>query len=470
MSRKFDTALAGLRDTYPSPDPARMEEFLCSLPSQQHGNDHAMPLLHTGKKPMWFALPAVAAAAVMLTAGIGVYRRNPPHSVPSVIETSTHTETTAYTEAVTEADTAETSGVTTAASSPTAAESQTSVTASVSQAAATSPTTAAGTTHSGVTAALTGTARLQDTAAALYTLPPVQSTANAASRTASAETHTQSATTRLNTTEPMMTGKATTFTIVHATTTLQSTQTTQKPAGTTTRTTTTTISTTQTGSVICSETPTEDPVLPATEQQQSPDVDHPDDGALVQIFPLAIPAVCYDVPAQYETWFDFWQNDGADETDIAASNDWKMLAAHSDVIVTGQVTGICYTSYNGFPYTVYTICAENVCKGGYAPGELTVWQTGGYLPLSELTEHFAWAREKTAALTAREIAEMMIYEDTPQPLRAEDGTMLLFLQKDGGILPPGAFRVVKCMEQDGDGYRSADGMLLTLDEVRGAVS
>ena len=107
MSRNFNAALAGLKDTYPSPDPARQDEFLRSLPVQKEEKKRAvLPLFHISGKPVWYAVPAALTAIVMLTAGISVYRRNPPHAVPSqFVETTTVSASesgTTYTETVTE--------------------------------------------------------------------------------------------------------------------------------------------------------------------------------------------------------------------------------------------------------------------------------------------------------------------------------------------------------------------------------
>ena len=459
MSRKFDTALAGLRDTYPSPDPARMKEFLRSLPSNQREDASAVPPLHTGRKPMWFALPAVVAAAVMLTVGIGVYRRNPPHTVPSIVETST-----TYTETVTDVNSTELPSETTAASSLTAAESQTTVTGAASTA-ATSPTTAAVTTRSAVSGDSTATS----------TLTPVRTTASTPAVTSPAE-HTAIVPTEpgiaANTAHTTAgtsaaTEKRSTFTIVRETTTTkniqttQITQTSQKPAGTTTRTTTTTIATTYTGNSA---------VSPAVESEDAaPAEDIPPNAVpQVQEFPVALPAVRYDVPAQYETWNDFYESSDAGETESTASETWRSAAESADAVVIGRVTDICYTSFNGYPYTVYSVYADEVCKGGYVPGALTVWQLGGYIPLPELTEHFNWVRERTASMTASEIAETMIFENAPQPLGESDGTLLLFLRVDD-MLPPGAFCTLDCMTLDGGIFRAADGTTLSIGEVYRAI-
>ena len=97
MSKRFDNALIGLRETYPSPDPRRREDFLSSLPVQEKRRTAVIPFLPGTGKPIWYAIPAVAVAAVMLTVGIRTYRQNPPHQIP-VVETTT----TSYTETMTQ--------------------------------------------------------------------------------------------------------------------------------------------------------------------------------------------------------------------------------------------------------------------------------------------------------------------------------------------------------------------------------
>ncbi|MCR5718663.1 MAG: hypothetical protein K6F80_06500 [Oscillospiraceae bacterium] len=100
MKNRFDRALSELGTTFPSPDPKRREDFLNSLPQTQR-KQSAVPLIHMNRRPIWYALPAAVAAAVMLTVGIHAYRNNPPHSIPSVPVETSETETTISTESET---------------------------------------------------------------------------------------------------------------------------------------------------------------------------------------------------------------------------------------------------------------------------------------------------------------------------------------------------------------------------------
>ena len=95
MSRNFDKALLGLKDTFPSPDPKRREDFLNSLPQQKKDRNFVfLPFLHFDRKKFWYAIPAAVTAAVMLTVGITAYQKNPPHQV-EMVETTAATTTTA---------------------------------------------------------------------------------------------------------------------------------------------------------------------------------------------------------------------------------------------------------------------------------------------------------------------------------------------------------------------------------------
>lgn len=91
MSKRMNRALKGLKDTYPSPDPSREKAFIDSLP-QREAKPVSMPLLHIGKKPLWYAIPTVTAAVLMVAAGIGLYQHVGKHEIPSIPE-STETAT-----------------------------------------------------------------------------------------------------------------------------------------------------------------------------------------------------------------------------------------------------------------------------------------------------------------------------------------------------------------------------------------
>ena len=451
MSRKFDAALAGLRDTYPSPDPARMEEFLRTLPQEQRRNPTALPLLHTGRKPLWIALPAVAAAAVMLTVGIGVYRQNPQHSVPSIMETTTQTETVRQTES---------SDMPPETEAPSLLPTETSA---VYSSTAASPTSAV---HTEQTTAAAVSAPTSPTPAQTTTAPSDEQPWTSQDHTALTELHTAAAASRTTTAEARSTGT----TIVRETTTLPvktiDNDATQRQTVTTTCTTVTTIVTTQTTGLETQDSP----VIPsATEASELPTEERPccdpAEAAPVQYFVTVMPSVRYDVPEDFVSRSDFGEScDAVDGTDELKAW-WRPEADAADVIVTGMLDDITYTSVNGVPYTVYSIHASQVIKGGYAPGDLTVYQLGGYIPLSELTEHFSWARDLTANMTAREIAETMVFETVPQP-QVSDHAMLLFLSASPAGLPAGTFRISQCLEETGDGiFRSANGAELRLEEL-----
>ena len=75
MSRNFNNALHGLKNTFPTPNPKREEEFLQSLPElRQKEKRTILPMLHMGKKSFWYAVPAIVTAALVMTVGIKTYQ------------------------------------------------------------------------------------------------------------------------------------------------------------------------------------------------------------------------------------------------------------------------------------------------------------------------------------------------------------------------------------------------------------
>ena len=84
MSRKFKDALKGLKDTYPAPNPEREAAFLRNLPDLKPEKKRIIPLLHNGAKPVWYTLPALVTAAVLIVAGTGIYQRISEERLPTV--------------------------------------------------------------------------------------------------------------------------------------------------------------------------------------------------------------------------------------------------------------------------------------------------------------------------------------------------------------------------------------------------
>ena len=262
MSKRFDLALKGLKDTYPSPDPKRREDFLNSLPVQEKRRTALIPFLPGTGKPIWYAIPAVAAAAVMLTVGIRTYQQNPPHQIPVVeTTTTTYTETLSHetvTETVTEVMT-ETARATTKPApatdeqpsgiTPTEAQPvQTSVSGTASAAA--SATTVKTTTQAGLGASTTVQVILPTRPAATQQNTTQKQTSQTAKRTTSRTTAATTAVTTAKTTkkaeEPTNPNvdPSPTETATHATVTAP--WTTRTTAATHTTRTTTTEPTTQT--------------------------------------------------------------------------------------------------------------------------------------------------------------------------------------------------------------------------------
>ena len=177
MSKRFENALMGLKDTYPSPDPQRREDFLNSLPVQEERRNAVIPFLPGTRKPFWYAIPAVAIAAVMLTVGIRTYQQNPPHQIP-VVETTTtsYTETGSHetlTETVTQVMTETTTNLTTKPAPTTETDLPEIVPTTVSAPAQTTAASAAASSPHATTEPATQAAQNPSPA---QTVPPTRST------------------------------------------------------------------------------------------------------------------------------------------------------------------------------------------------------------------------------------------------------------------------------------------------------
>jgi len=100
MSRNFNNALHGLKNTFPTPNPKREEEFLQSLPEIGRKEERKfLPMLHMGRKPMWYAVPAIVTAALVMTVGIKTYQEFDQSKLPMdvISPTVATTETIATT-------------------------------------------------------------------------------------------------------------------------------------------------------------------------------------------------------------------------------------------------------------------------------------------------------------------------------------------------------------------------------------
>lgn len=435
MSRQFHHALTGLKDTYPSPDPARQEEFLNNLPKQEEKPKNIAPFSSKGK-PFWYTFPAAAAAAVMLTVGIHVYRNHQPHTIPTIpAETTTTTTSTAVPDPVN-------------AETPTAS-TEVSETSTEMQTGAV-PTDAVQSTLQGLTTTgvvigpvIPDRQSVYSTPVLQGTLPPVQTTTfpNGTAFT------TASVTTIVSEQEDN-----------RATTTAKSDIVTMPPESPT-------------------EFPTQDYAPPPSDSEYDPDEKNPppavqttsplvdcatttkatttyyhNQGGLVvepsepaadspnesdSIFYTTVQPPCrYSVSENALEWNDFLEGSSG-----ALDVSWESPAQAAQLVVSGRITDIIYTQIGGVPYMQLNVALDHVYGGASGSGTLSVYEKGGYVPLSVLNRHFTWARERTKDMTDSEIAGTMVRETASTQKWPEQGDFCVFFLNAAATpgIPDGAF-------------------------------
>ncbi len=488
MSRNFNQALAGIKDTFPLPDPVRQEEFLRSLPKPSEERQKAIvPFFHTNGKPVWFALPAVVTAAVMMTVGIGVYRHQQPHSIPSIpVDTSVTDVTTTTTTVTTTITPTET---------PTGSSTPSEPTGIPSLFPTESPTTAAP-SESGVTQpnaslpSVTPTFPTEQTRPAVsttappFTLFPVQTTATTQKQDGVDADPVEPEPTETTTTAPNSDGAGgkTTYTTTKVTAATTTTATTRKlPPPTeaptespTNKGTEAVVSTDESDSPVCepSESPT--PVECPTEcPVEDPVTETPSRNSYQIVTDVADPVSPEDVEnaANLITW---------DDTGDVTNTDANWLDTQVDAsseIVCGYLYDITYTHVNGIPYTKLDFRVRFKMRGSKdATGSLSVYEPGGYIPLSRMRSMVPYAVERTKDMTDSEISGTYVYDrltQLPEPIIGESYMLFLKLSTDPAI-PSGAYVYAADvnygrMIYDGKGCTAYTGKYISYTELAQSV-
>ncbi len=426
MSRQFHHALTGLKDTYPSPDPARQEEFLNNLPKQEEKPKN-IALFSSKGKPFWYTFPAAAAAAVMLTVGIHVYRNHQPHTIPTIpAETTTTTTSAAALDPV---------NAETPTASPEISETSTETQPGAVQTDAVQSTN---TTGAVIGPMIPNGLPAYSMPVLQGTLPPVQTTAfpNGTSFT------TASVTTIVSEQEDN-----------RATTTAKSDivtkpQPTDPPLDIVDPTISPSIDSELEPPLCAQTTASQTNAFPQVVTTKATTTCCPDDTNSESSDPVADsngfdktytavqPPCCYDTPENALEWNDFLENSSG-----TLNVSWEGSSQAAQLVVSGRITEIFYTQIGGVPYMQLNVALDHVYGGASGSGTLSVYEKGGYVPLSVLNRHFTWARERTKDMTDSEIAGTMVRETASPQKWPKQGDFCVFFLNAAATpgIPYGAF-------------------------------
>ncbi|MBQ4465804.1 MAG: hypothetical protein II916_07570 [Oscillospiraceae bacterium] len=481
MSRNFKRALDGLKDTYPHPDPERREAFLRSLPQKQEEREHAvLPLFHTGRKPLYFALPAVVTAALMITVGISTYRHHQPHSIPSIpVESTTTVSTTTYTQTVSEVEsqneTTEVAGIappfpteswistqitTEEASGGTAATGNHTLpqldpvfpvqTAPHSASTAPMPATLFPVQTTSAHAATKATEEQADSPATVPSDSQPDGTYNHETTTTKRMTQTTAAPDPIElTTATRRTTAATTTTRPKMTTTTKA----MTSAKTTTAHTTTTTAATYTNIWWTTTDPmttqAEEATINMTTEAATEDMEFPEPTVQPTEQPTVsayTTVIAYDplTPEQVANAKRIldWSTEGTKpSTESDGTIWWHTPADAATDVVQGTLDAITYTHVGGEIYTKYDFRVGSTLKGSHSGGTISVYEPGGYISLGLLRSYSEAANARTSDWTWNDIDGTYVYEKGSGLSPAEYGTtyVLLLREANDPAYPSGAY-------------------------------
>ena len=338
----FDKALHGLKDTYPSPDPEREKAFIESLQEQ------SQPIRQTKRRTVFYALPACAAAAVMLIAGISLYQKMDPHRLPMIdtVETTTATveEATLWADTTLKPDkepTEPTNAMDAAIPAPSEPSPAVSTTDGRGSGAA------GGTTCALPTQPITTVPQTVQTDAAPSTRPAVQTSP------APRATETQT---------PQQAPAQATETLEKSEETIPGTDALEEPEP---------------------AEPLDEPSSPADPADNEPEV-MPDVPIHAEKDWRVAPKYVYQKGQNVISIKDLISESPIQPPDMDNSGGYgiKELADQSDLIVIGYVEQTYYTQADGLAYTQLDVQVQSVVKGkcGYND-RISVYEKGGYLPL-----------------------------------------------------------------------------------------
>lgn len=431
MSRQFHHALTGLKDTYPSPDPARQEEFLNNLPNQEEKPKN-IALFSSKGKPFWYTFPAAAAAAVMLTVGIHVYRNHQPHTIPTIpAETTTTTTSAAALDPV---------NAETPTASPEISETSTETQPGAVQTDAVQSTN---TTGAVIGPMIPNGLPAYSMPVLQETLPPVQTTAfpngtaftTASVTTIVSEQEDNRATTTAKSdivTKPQPTAPSLDIPSPVDPTAPPSIDSDPEP----TPCAQTTASQANDFLPVVTTTKAMTPCGPddTNSEPSDPVVDSPN--GIDKTYTAVQPPCCYDTPENALEWNDFLEKSSG-----ALDVSWEGSFQAAQLVVSGRITEIFYTQIGGVPYMQLNVALDHVYGGASGSGTLSVYEKGGYVPLSVLNRHFTWARERTKDMTDSEIAGTMVRETASTQKWPEQGDFCVFFLNAAATpgIPDGAF-------------------------------
>lgn len=210
--------------------------------------------------------------------------------------------------------------------------------------------------------------------------------------------------------------------------------------------------------------PTDAPVT-STEQ--------PDLGRDYTVTPLVQYSVTKKI-REYEDNEDVVNGGQSTGTQLDGIVRWTDIAEASEIVVSGTVQAVFYTSVNGRPWTQTDIVINDVWYGDLKPGDrISIYSPGGYMPLSEFIEHNG-KESLFSDMTQEEISQTTLHDHGGNAADPKTGESSLYFLKAGtGSIPGGAYQYsfitdVCRFRQEGELYISAafDMCSFTEDELR----
>lgn len=432
MSRKFKHALKELKHTYPAPDPEREAEFLRNLPPAQ--KKRHLPLLHNGHRTLWYSVPAIVTAAVLIAVGTGVYQnvsdnRLPTADPPAQTTTAPVTEfPSAESETPGTPETQETGAAPPVNTDMPEPEATDPIQTFVSTQLSTDGTYPSESSLTEATAVTTATGTAPQTTAVPGTASPTTTQENNAPSPSATQPPPVATEPESTEAEPTPTTNAD-----------------PAPAD-------------STEPPMPSTTPT---IVPAPSTEPTTDGNEPsaDDRTVLPAFRYTVTeTVLENVTPPV---------DGPDEEEI----DWKELADKADLIVWIHVDDLFYTRAGADAYTQLDVTVDAVYKGEItARGRISVYEEGGYIPLSEAK---AFSSELGVLYQGYPDDTSVHFQGgTTKASAIGEGYVLFLKEADDPEIPYGAYVYADSMDTSrftltGVEMKSADGLVsCRLSELR----
>lgn len=157
-----------------------------------------------------------------------------------------------------------------------------------------------------------------------------------------------------------------------------------------------------------------------------PDVDHNS---------VVIPAHQYDITDK------IYDNSKGQESPSFDAYTWEEMADDSDVIVSGSIEAIYFTSIDGRPWTQMDIYVINRYKGDrHSDDRFSIYVPGGYMPLAEYISQNN-AQASFSDMTQSEISETTLFDSGQNAAMPVQGDCcIFFLSVGSAIVPEGAYQ------------------------------